>query len=185
MSRKNASNKNKADSEVKVIEENLPTGLEPEQVQETQDQDNQEAIECENTSILLSGKAKKLSPKSESCIYFDLVKIRGDEELYLKLTGNDSGGLFTKELIPMKKLINILKEYKDKSFKSTVLKPAIIGGSANNPSFIASTLRSDAMGLIKAAPNSLFLHVLSPDFDVRCNKLIALVDADGTPKTTA
>ncbi|TOL29058.1 hypothetical protein CGI01_22950, partial [Vibrio parahaemolyticus] len=57
MSRKTASNKNKADSEVEVIEENLPTGLEPEKVQETQDQDNQEAIECENTSILLSGKA--------------------------------------------------------------------------------------------------------------------------------
>ncbi|MEZ9893419.1 hypothetical protein AB4356_13680 [Vibrio lentus] len=138
MSRKTASNKNKADSEVEVIEENLPTGLEPEKVQETQDQDNQEAIECENTSILLSGKAKKLSPKSESCIYFDLVKIRGDEELYLKLTGNDSGGLFTKELIPMKKLINILKEYKDKSFKSTVLKPAIIEWTNGDVDLIVS-----------------------------------------------
>ncbi|HCG5904810.1 TPA: hypothetical protein NJ075_000802 [Vibrio parahaemolyticus] len=180
MSRKTASNKNKADSEVDVMEENLQTGVEPEKVQEAQDQDNQEAIECENTATLLSGKAKKLSPKSESYIYFDLVKTIEDEELHLKLTGNDGGGLFTKELISLRKLLNILKEYKDKSFKSTVLKPAIIGGSANNPSFIASTLRSDAIGLIKAAPNSLFLHVLSPDFDKRCDELVALIDSDST-----
>nr|WP_321386216.1 hypothetical protein [uncultured Vibrio sp.] len=185
MSRKIASNKNKADSEVEVMEENLQTGVEPEKAQETQDQDNQEAIECEGTAILLSGKAKKLSPKSESYIYFDLVKTTEDEELYLKLTGNDSGGLFTKELIPIRKLINILKEYKDKSFKSTVLKPAIIGGSANNPSFTASALRSDTIGLIKAAPNSLFLHVLSTNFDERCDELIALVSTKSTTKATA
>ncbi|EHA1205338.1 hypothetical protein J4H46_04030 [Vibrio alginolyticus] len=185
MSRKIASNKNKADSEVEVMEENLQTGVEPEKAQETQDQDNQEAIECEGTATLLSGKAKKLSPKSESYIYFDLVKATEDEELYLKLTGNDSGGLFTKELIPIRKLINILKEYKDKSFKSTVLKPAIIGGSANNPSFTASALRSDTIGLIKAAPNSLFLHVLSTNFDERCDELIALVSTKSTTKATA
>lgn len=184
MSRKIASDKNKADSEVEVMEENLQTGVEPEKVQETQDQDNQEAIECENTSTLLSGKAKKLSPKSESYIYFDLVKTIEDEELHLKLTGNDSGGLFTKELISIRKLINILKEYKDKSFKSTVLKPAIIGGSANNPSFTASALRSDAIGLIKVAPNSLFLHVLWPDFDKRCDELLALIDSDTITETT-
>ncbi|EPH5595676.1 hypothetical protein ACS2QE_002691, partial [Vibrio alginolyticus] len=75
--------------------------------------------------------------------------------------------------------------YKDKSFKSTVLKPAIIGGSANNPSFTASALRSDTIGLIKAAPNSLFLHVLSTNFDERRDQLLALVDADTSTETTA
>nr|WP_321460900.1 hypothetical protein [uncultured Vibrio sp.] len=185
MSRKIASNKNKADSEIEVMEESLQTGVEPEKLQEAQDQDNQEAIESEFGEVLLSGKGKKLSPKSNSHVYFEVAARKSDNQLHIRLTGNDGGGLHSKEFIPLQTLFDILEQQKEKSFKSSVFASAFKGGSSNNKSFMAAAMRSDAIGLITPAPNSLFSHVLTSKFDERRDQLLAFVDANTTTETTA
>ncbi|EOX4955887.1 hypothetical protein ACFKIX_000445 [Vibrio alginolyticus] len=185
MSRKTASNKNKVDSEVEVMEESLQTGAEPEKVPETQGQDIQEAIESQFGEVLLSGKGKKLSPKSNSHVYFEVAARKSDNQLHIRLTGNDDGGLHSKEFISLQTLFDILEQQKEKSFKSSVFASAFKGGSSNNKSFMAAAIRSDAIGLITPAPNSLFSHVLAPNYDERRDQLLALVDADTTTETTA
>jgi len=48
------------------------------------------------TNIVLSGKGKKLSPKTDSHVFFDLAKNDEDGELYLRLSSNEGGGLHSK-----------------------------------------------------------------------------------------
>lgn len=184
MARKTTSTKMDLESKKEILTDEVELEIGTDDDSTFEEDNTQGPIEDEY-ELLLSAKAKKLSPKSNSYVYFDLVSRKSDREIYLKLTENDSGGLFTKEYISIKSLLDILDQQKDKSFKSTVLKPAIIGGSSNNPSFVAAALRTDEIGLINPAPNSLFLHVLSPGFDECREQLLALVDADTATETTA
>jgi hypothetical protein len=62
----------------------------------------------------------------------------------------------------------------DRPFKSTALKPAFKGASANNAGFLAGALRADDIGLITQSGSSVFLHVLATDFDEKKAKLLAL-----------
>ena len=125
-------------------------------------------------NIVLSGKGKKLSPKTTNHVFFDVAEHDEDGELYLRLSGNEGGGLHSKEWINLTTIIAILDEQVDKPFKSTALKPAFKGASANNAGFLAGVLRSDDIGLIAQSGTSVFLHVLATDFDEKKAKLLAL-----------
>ncbi|WP_237667972.1 hypothetical protein [Vibrio toranzoniae] len=93
MSRKTASDKTNL-TPITANEEK--TGQEPENGQEVNAQDNLNVIESEFGDVLLSGKGKKLSPKSDSFVYFELAIKNSDNQLHIRLTGNDSGGCTVK-----------------------------------------------------------------------------------------
>ena len=126
------------------------------------------------SNIVLSGKGKKLSPKTTNHIFFDIAEHDEEGELYLRLSGNEGGGLHSKEWINLSTIMTILDEQKDKPFKSTALKPAFKGASANNAGFLAGVLRADDIGLIAQSGSSVFLHVLATDYDEKKAKLLAL-----------
>lgn len=127
------------------------------------------------SNIVLSGKGKKLSPKtSHNHVFFDIAENDAEGELYIRLSGNEGGGLHSKEWINLTKLFAILDEQVDKPFKSTALKPAFKGASANNAGFLAGVLRSDDIGLIVQSGTSVFLHVLADDYEEKKAKLLAL-----------
>lgn len=126
------------------------------------------------TKIVLSGKGKKLSPKSTDAIFFEIAIHDEDKCHYLRLSGNEGGGLHSKEWIKLATLIAILDEQVDKPFKSAALKSAFKSANQNNHSFLTGALRSDDIGLITQSGKSVFLHVLATDFDEKKAKLLAL-----------
>ncbi|WP_211683725.1 hypothetical protein [Moritella sp. 24] len=126
------------------------------------------------SNIVLSGKGKKLSPKTTNHVFFDVAEHDEEGELYIRLSGNEGGGLHSKEWINLSKLFAILDEQVDKPFKSTVLKPTLKKSNANNAGFLAGVLRSPDIGLIVQSDTSVFLHVLADDYEEKKTKLLAL-----------
>lgn len=115
--------------------------------------------------IIEKGEAQKLNPHSDSKVFFTLAFDNEQNVRCVKITGNDSGGLHTKEWIPLDKVITLLEGHKGKPFKSTALKPCIVGKSSNNPSFLAAILRALEISLIQASEGSPYQHILSNTFE--------------------
>lgn len=112
---------------------------------------------------LLVGHAPKLSSKSQGLIGYEVALNTEDKCRYLRLTSNDSGGLFSKEWVKLDDLYVLLEAMEvDKTFKSSVFKSVIKGGSANNVSFLSAVLRSEEIALILKSEKSQFLHVVNP-----------------------
>ncbi|MEZ9959845.1 hypothetical protein OAW_06115 [Vibrio cyclitrophicus ZF170] len=128
------------------------------------------------TNIVLEGKAKKLSPKTQNHVFYKLSVHDDLNALFLRLSGNEGGGLHSKEWVAFEDIVAVLNEQDDKPFKSTVLKSVFKGGSANNAGFMAAALRG--LLLILPSEKSVFLHVLAPDYEQRRDELLSLVDGE-------
>jgi len=155
----------------------VPVGSATDKVVEDKPTNNKTPAEDKHdhfSNIVLSGKGKKLSPKTTNHVFFDVAEHDEEGELYLRLSGNEGGGLHSKEWINLSKLFAILDEQVDKPFKSTALKPAFFGASSNNVGFMAGVMRSHDIGLIAQSGTSVFLHVLADDYEEKKAKLLAL-----------
>lgn len=114
---------------------------------------------------LLVGMAPKLSPKSAGLIGYEVALNEDDKCQYLRLTSNDSGGLFSKEWVSLVDIYMLLEGLAGKKpFKSSTFKTVIKGGSANNVSFLSAVLRSEGIALIVQSNRSQFLHVVHTDW---------------------
>lgn len=139
--------------------------------------DSNKEDEKDNFIVLVKSKAKKVSPKSDDSIEFELVK---DEEglIYLRLTKNDSGGNFCKTPVLLQSIIDVLnKQTKDEPFNSRVMKDVFQGkGSknANNTSFLMAALRSKDMGLAIADKDKPISSILSPELKSQSEKLLKM-----------
>lgn len=129
------------------------------------------STETEFQIIIEQGTADKLSPKSTGKIYFQLARHQDDQTNYLRITGNDGGGLHSREWIALDKVIATLSGQAGHPFKSSVLKTCMVGKSANNVSFLAAILRSGDIKLLKPSEKSLFHHVLVDDFEQQAASL--------------
>ncbi|EPM7858494.1 hypothetical protein ACTQ75_003630 [Vibrio alginolyticus] len=132
------------------------------------------------TNIVREGKAKKLSPKTENHVFYEIAIHDEENELYIRMTGNQGSGLHSKEMIPLKDITAVLDVQGDKPFKSSVLKCVFSGQSANNAGFMAACCRG--LGLIIQSEKSVFLHVLAPDYEQRRDELLSLVDSETKAK---
>ncbi|MFH0292209.1 hypothetical protein [Vibrio alginolyticus] len=132
------------------------------------------------TNIVREGKAKKLSPKTENHVFYEIAIHDEENELYIRMTGNQGSGLHSKEKIPLKDITAVLDVQGDKPFKSSVLKCVFSGQSANNAGFMAACCRG--LGLIIQSEKSVFLHVLAPDYEQRRDEILSLVDAETKAK---
>ncbi|WP_044362231.1 hypothetical protein [Vibrio fluvialis] len=128
------------------------------------------------TNIVREGKAKKLSPKTENHVFYEIAIHDEENELYIRMTGNQGGGLHSKEMIPLKDITAVLDVQGDKPFKSSVMKCVFSGQSANNAGFMAACCRE--LGLIIQSEKSVFLHVLEPDYEQRRDELLSLADSE-------
>lgn len=132
------------------------------------------------TNIVLEGKAKKLSPKTQNHVFYELSVHDDLNTLFLRLSGNEGGGLHSKEWVAFEDVVAVLNEQDEKPFKSTVFKSVFKGGSANNAGFMAAALRG--LLLILPSEKSVFLHVLSEDYEQRRDELLSLVDGETEAK---
>jgi hypothetical protein len=114
---------------------------------------------------ILVGLAPKLSPKSTGLIGYEVALNEDDQSLYIRLTSNDSGGLFSKEWVGLDKIYMLLEGLAGKKpFRSSTFKTVIKGGSANNVSFLSAVLRCEEIELIVQSKKSQFLHVVHTDW---------------------
>ncbi|MDG2898228.1 hypothetical protein P7M61_27750, partial [Vibrio parahaemolyticus] len=90
------------------------------------------------TYIVREGKAKKLSPKTENHVFYEIAIHDEENELYIRMSSNEGGGLHSKEWIPLKDITAVLDVQGDKPFKSSVMKCVFSGQSANNAGFLAA-----------------------------------------------
>ncbi|MHA2733991.1 hypothetical protein [Vibrio alginolyticus] len=132
------------------------------------------------TNIVREGKAKKLSPKTENHVFYEIALHDEENELYIRMTGNQGSGLHSKEWIPLKDITAVLDVQGDKPFKSSVMKCVFSGQSANNAGFMAACCRG--LGLIIQSEKSVFLHVLATDYEQHRDELLSLVDAETKAK---
>ena len=124
--------------------------------------------------IVENGKALKLSPKTQNHVFYQIATQDDDESLHIRLSGNEGGGLHSKEWISVNAIIEVLDAMKDQPIKSTILKSVFKGGSTNNAAFLAAVLRSDEIGLLAQSEKSVFIHKLSADYEERKTTLLNL-----------
>ena len=121
---------------------------------------------------LLNHTAEKLSARSEGLIFYAIGRHEESGELFLKITGNQGGGLHSKEWIELSAIDDVLRSLPaDKPFKSSVMKRLFKGGSANNAGFLSAILRSDGLKLTQKAGGNPMLHELVPDYLERLGSL--------------
>ncbi|EPP5810367.1 hypothetical protein [Vibrio parahaemolyticus] len=132
------------------------------------------------TNIVREGKVRKLSPKTENHLFYEIAIHQEEKELYIRISGNQGGGLYCRNWIPLKDITAVLDVQGDKPFKSSVLKCVFSGQSANNAGFMAACCRG--LGLIIQSEKSVFLHVLAPDYEQRRDELLSLVGGETKAK---
>ena len=125
------------------------------------------------TLLIDNGKALKLSPKTQNHVFFQLGLKDEENTLHIRMSGNEGGGLHSKEWVAMDAIIAILDTQIGKPLKSTLLKSVFKGGSANNCGFMAAVLRSNEIGLLMQSEKSVFVHQLTKDYEDRKMTLLA------------
>ena len=108
-------------------------------------------------TVIKSAKAPKMSARANGLLHYEVGK--NDEGRYaLRITANDTGGLFSKHWLSLDDILALLDILKDAPFKSVALRALFVRGSANNHGFLAAILRAEKL-LVAAEPNSPFHRV--------------------------
>lgn len=108
-------------------------------------------------TVIKSSKAPKISARASGLLHYEVGK--NDEGRYaLRITANDTGGLFSKHWLSLDDILALLDILKDAPFKSVALRALFVRGSANNHGFLAAILRAEKL-LVAAEPNSPFHRV--------------------------
>jgi hypothetical protein len=72
--------------------------------------EDEQTLPEESYKLLIeSGQAEKISPKASGMLTWQLAMSETDNELYLRLVANGSGGLFSKDWISLSKIESVLK----------------------------------------------------------------------------
>jgi len=140
--------------------------------------------------LLKSAKANKLGKYSEGSIAYQVQADTDRVDLFITITGNDGGGYYSRERVPLEKVEACLGKCEaSKPFPSKALKDAFVGRSSNNAGFMVAVLRAE--GLLCAAPDAETQHVLAGDWAAWKKAMLAepgtLVETDGNqvaPATT-
>jgi hypothetical protein len=169
-----------------TVEHNVESNLDEATVDKSPESNQVEAtVEVDKDAkyqTVLVGFAPKLSTKATGKVGYELSLNDDDSKLYLRLTSNDSGGLFSKEWVSIDDTLDLLdKQGTDKPFKSSVFKAVIKGGSANNVSFFSAVMRSEDIALVVKSEKSQFLHVVNP---LLTNRRDCLMKLEPLPTTS-
>ena len=121
-------------------------------------------------------QATKVGKYSTGVISYEILSDESRENIWIRLTSNDSTGWFSRELIHTDQIFDCIKNLKQTDVilsKSFTL--AFKSKSANNAGFLAAALRSE--GLLKPATDQISRHVLGYDFSTWAQELSTLVGA--------
>src|SRR5471030_187606 len=122
--------------------------------------------------LLKDSTAPKLGARAEGGIRYHVLADHDRQHLYIAITGNESGGYFSRERVPFDKIeacLNMLQP--GNSFPSKTFKAAFIGRSSNNAGFLVAAMRNE--GLLAAAPDSETQHVRHGDMATWKKEMLA------------
>ncbi|HBM2680851.1 TPA: hypothetical protein LUY79_003868 [Enterobacter hormaechei] len=122
---------------------------------------------------MLNGEAEKINPHSTGLLHWEMTE-NLDGERGLRITANDSGGLFSREWVALSAIYAVLKTHATGDFTSTVLRPLFTSASRNNAGFLAAILRSADICLTEEGSAGAFSHRCYPDWEKRLEKLLTL-----------
>jgi hypothetical protein len=137
------------------------------------DATTQEAIK-QSFWLLKEGTAPKLGARAEGGISYHVLADNDRQNLFVAITGNQSGGYFSREQVPFDKIEACLDTSPSaKPFPSKTFKEAFTGRSSNNAGFLVAVLRSE--GLLAAAPEAETQHVRCGDWSAWKKTVLAEV----------
>jgi hypothetical protein len=162
MTTKNIKPNTKKSEKSKAVKEELPESTSD--VITEVDSTNSPLVDVDLAyQTVLVGHAPKLSTKATGAVGYELAINTDDKRQYLRLTSNNSGGLFSKEWVGLDAIYALLESLDvDKPFKSSTFKAVIKGGSSNNVSFLSAVLRCEEVALILPSDKSQYLHAHNP-----------------------
>ena len=112
--------------------------------------------------LLKTDLAAKLSARSSGGITYLLLASQNDPALFLAVTANEGGGLWSREAVCLDTIETVLAPYADQPFPTKALRGAMVGRSSNNPPFLCAVLKD--LGLITPAPEKAHQHVKTGDW---------------------
>jgi hypothetical protein len=122
--------------------------------------------------LLKSATAKKLGKQAEGGIHYQILADLERQGLYITITGNDGGGYFSREVVPLRNVEDCVAKCESGTpFPSKLFQPAFTGRSTNNPSFLAAVLRAEA--LLALAPETEGRHLIAGDWNQWKQALLA------------
>lgn len=128
------------------------------------------------TLVIPQGKAVKLNPKTNNHVFFEVAIKADDKTLHIRMSGNEGGGLHSKEWLALTLICELIEKHQGQSFKSTIFNPLFKGSSANNAGFLGAVLRCEKIGLLNASNVALYQHQVPADYVARKAVLMALLD---------
>lgn len=111
---------------------------------------------------LKDATAPKLGKHADGTISYKVARDTGRTSLFLAITGNSSGGYFSREYVPVVRIEELLAKLDQSGFPSKGLKAAFTGKSSNNAGFLAAILHAE--GLLSRAVDSETKHVCIGDW---------------------
>lgn len=142
--------------------------------------------------LLKTDLSAKLSARSSGGITYLLLANEDDPALYLAVTANEGGGLWSKEAVCLDTIEKVLAPYADQPFPTKALRSAVVGRSSNNPPFLCAVLKD--LGLIAKSPDKAHQHVKSGDWQAFREEWLSapgetifyppVVEADKAPDAT-
>ncbi len=117
--------------------------------------------ETQNDLCVLTGESEKINPHSTGLLHWEMTE-NPDGERGLRITANDSGGLFSREWIALSAISGVLKAHEAGDFTSTALRPLFTSASRNNAGFLAAILRCADICLTEEGSGGAFSHRCYP-----------------------
>ena len=113
--------------------------------------------------LLKTDLAAKLSPRSQGVITYLLLVDTGPEpQVHIAVTGNEGGGLWSKEVVSLQSVQTILGVYAGQPFTTKALRAAYAGLSSNNAPFGMAVLKD--LGLVQSVPGKAHHYVQCGDW---------------------
>lgn len=95
---------------------------------------------------LKTGVAYKTGPRSDGQIHYRVLTDSEHQHLYFTITGNDGGGYYSKEIIPLSNIEHCLAGLPiGAEISAKVFANAFVGKSSNNSGFLAAILRAERL----------------------------------------
>ena len=109
-------------------------------------------------------QAAKTGQRSTGQITYRILTDELHQELFITIVDNKGGGWFSNEIVPLKKIEQLLEHYDLlKALPSKTFTKAFVSQSVNNAGFLAAVLRAEE--LLYPAPEAPRLHLISAEWD--------------------
>lgn len=117
-------------------------------------------------SLISESSCNKLSPTAKGKIQYQVWQHNDDKSYSICISGNESSGGFSNELVLTTDIIKKLKHLvaDNKPFHATALKDLFIGKSVNNHCFLAAILVNEQV--IQPHPMTARLLEVNPNFEL-------------------